>query len=260
MCFNSEKTIDDCMNSVIMQSYPNIEHIVVDGGSTDGTLTIVRKNLTKNTLVISEPDRGIYDAMNKGVLLSSGDFICFLNSDDWLIDEHAIFRVVRSFEMVGSSPNILSGGVKIYKSDNSHKLKVLRNYTSSFFFCWMLKFGFMPPHPGLFVKRSLIEKFPFQTKFYIAADFDFLLRIYLKDVFSIHKIPEYLIAMRHGGVSNSEQSFKKISQEISLSLKENDFSFVTVRAYARVLFKFSHWVVAFFNKSEVYYWMRKGNK
>jgi glycosyltransferase len=216
--WNNKETIKDAIESVLSQSYENIEYIIVDGASNDGTIDIVKSYGDKISKFVSEPDRGIYDGLNKGVSLATGNIIAFLHSDDVYADETVIERVVKEFE------NNLDGvyGDLIYTPKNDTS-KVIRYWKSKDFDMSLLKKGWMPAHPTLFLRREVYEKYgKFDLDFKIAADYDFMLRV-LSAGINVQYLPHILYKMRVGGESN--KSIKNImlkSKEDSEALKKNN--------------------------------------
>jgi glycosyltransferase involved in cell wall biosynthesis len=198
--YNSEKYIIDCIESVNNQSYEKIEHIFIDGLSSDRTLDIIRKESKRIGLVLSESDNGIYDGMNKGLLRSSGDIIVFLNSDDFYIDEHVISKVVNYFQKY----NIDSCYADLVYVDKDNVNNVKRTWRSKDYYEGAFLYGWMPPHPTFFVKKEIFSKYGmFNLDLGTAADYELMLRFIHKEKISIGYIQETIIKMRDGGQSNS---------------------------------------------------------
>lgn len=235
--FNSEKTIRDTIESVLSQNYKFIEYIVIDGGSTDSTLDIINDYKEKIQVVVSESDSGIYDAMNKGVMLSSGDVIGVINSDDFYPDSNVISTVVKVFKEDDNSELVL-GGIDFVK--NTDLNNSVRRYSSKYFMPWMMRFGIMPPHPAAFIKKTAYDRIgKYKLNYKIAADFDLLLRLLKVDKSPYAKLDRVCVRMRLGGVSTEGlSSFKVISNEILKSLKENDIYsnslFVLLRVVSKI--------------------------
>ena len=199
--FNSADTLQNCIDSVSTQSYKNIEHIVVDGNSKDNTLAIIQKNTSISTY-ISEPDNGLFDAMNKGLHLASGDIIGILNSDDIYNNENVISDVV----------NTLGRNEALYADlcyVDAHDTKLVRRYWKSGKYNRnSFKYGWMPPHPTLFLKREVYKKHGnFNIEFKSAADYELMLRFLFKERIEVVYLPKITVKMREGGVSN--QSLKQ---------------------------------------------------
>lgn len=201
--YNNAQTIKDAINSVLSQTYKNIEYIVIDGASTDGTVEIVKSYGEKIAAFVSEPDRGLYDAMNKGIKLATGEIVGILNSDDFYIHNRVIERVVREFEEKGVDS--VYADLVYVKPENLNK--VVRYYDSSHFSPEKFAYGWMPAHPTFFVKRWVYEKYGvFRTDLKIGADFDLLVRFLYTHKITYSYIKEVLVKMRVGGVSTSFSS------------------------------------------------------
>lgn len=198
--FNNESYISDCLDSVSNQKYPNYEHIIIDGASTDGTLDIIKNHENGNTKVISEPDYGLYDAMNKGVQQSNGDIIGFLNSDDMLHDNSILETIVKVF----SDNEIDSCYGDLVYVDKDDTDKVIRYWRTGEYNGNAFRKGWHPPHPTFYVKRSVFEKYGlFDTGYTIASDYALMLKLLEKERISTYYIPKVLVKMRVGGVSNT---------------------------------------------------------
>ncbi len=216
---NNIETIKDAIDSVLNQTYKDIEYIVVDGASTDGTIEIIKSYEDKITKFLSEPDRGLYDAMNKGIKLATGDIVGILNSDDFYIDEFVIEKVIKVFEE--KEVDSLFADLVYVKPDNLEK--VVRYYDSSQFNPNKFAYGWMPAHPTFFVKRSAYEKYGlFKTDYKIAADYELLVRFLHKEKLKYFYLNEVIIKMRMGGMSTSGlKSNWVLNQEIIRACKEN---------------------------------------
>lgn len=219
VCFNSAATIRDTIESVLAQDYEDIEYIIIDGGSTDQTLQIISEYKHCISKFITEPDRGIYDAMNKGIRLASGDVVGMLNSDDIYISQTAISELMS----VMNSSGVDAVYADLIIVDPVRTDKVLRYYSSKHFTIAKFRYGWMPAHPTFFVKRSAYSIAGlFNINFKIAADFDMLLRLLLMHKISHVYYPKCIVRMRAGGVSTSgiHQSIL-INREIIRSCKFN---------------------------------------
>ncbi len=219
--YNSEQSIADAINSVVSQTYPNIEYIVVDGNSKDSTVEIIKSYGDKISKFVSEPDKGIYDALNKGIGMATGDIVGFMHSDDLFANEHIIQNVVDKFK--DNDTDSLYGDLQyVYKEDTN---KVLRYWKSGDFSLRQLKLGWMPPHPTLYIKRWVYEKYGgFNIDMGIAADYDTMLRFLGKYKISTQYLPEVMVKMRVGGASN--RSIKNIIQKSAEdwdAIKRNEF-------------------------------------
>jgi glycosyltransferase involved in cell wall biosynthesis len=198
VCYNSEKTIEDTIKSVKSQSYSDIEYIVIDGGSKDSTNKIVSQYENTVTSHVSELDNGLYDAMNKGLALVTGDIIGILNSDDILASKNTIHNVVRAIDGFDG----IYGDVGFYSGD--FFLNKKRHYSSKGFQKDKFSRGMMPAHPSFYVKKECYERAGFyRTDFKIASDFDMVLRIFSLPNTSFTYLEEEIVKMRLGGVSTS---------------------------------------------------------
>jgi glycosyltransferase len=199
VCFNSVATIEDTIKSVLTQDYKDIEHIVVDGGSTDGTLGILAKYRNRIARCISEPDKGIYDAMNKGYGLATGEIIGFLNSGDFYAGENVIRRMVEVIQ--ATKADCCYGNLEYVDRNNINK--TIRKWKSRPYYDGLFEKGWHPPHPTFFVKKSIFDKYGgFDLVFDIGADYELMLRFLKRYGITSCYIPEVLVKMRTGGKSN----------------------------------------------------------
>ena len=198
--FNGEKTIRDCIESVVNQSYKDIEYIIIDGKSTDSTPEIIRSYGTKIAVFLSEKDAGIYDAMNKGIKLATGDVIGILNADDLYKDIFVIEKIVNTLKKTQAE----SIYADLLYVDGIDKTQVKRYWKSGSYKRQNFLYGWMPPHPTFFVKRASYEKYGlYRTDLGSAADYELMLRMLYKHSISVAYLPEVTTLMRVGGVSNS---------------------------------------------------------
>ena len=241
--YNSEKTIEETIRSVIFQSCKDYEYILVDGGSTDNTLNIVNNYKKYFNKIISEKDNGIYDAINKGIKVASGEIISILNSDDIFYSNSVLSDVRNVFENDHNYKCVI-GNTLIFKAINNQK-KIIRNYKSNFY-NWMIYLGYSPPHPSSFFKKEVYSKFGlYNTKFKIAGDFDFFLRTIFMSKIKYKKINQNYVFMRFGGESTkSFFNHNKSSFEILNSFKINN-----IRNHLFVIFmRFPLKVIQYFLK------------
>jgi len=219
---NNSSTIKDAIESVLSQTYHDIEYIIIDGSSTDGTLDIVQSYAKYVTKIVSERDEGIYDAMNKGISLASGDIVGILNSDDVYFDENVIKNVINVFKEK-QTDSIYGDLMYVEKNDLS---KVIRYWKSSVFKIGSFAKGWHPPHPTFFAKKSLYDKYGlFDVDMKVSADFDLMLRLLEKNKISTSYLPRVLVKMRTGGESN--KSIRNIiTSNISIlkSFKKNNIA------------------------------------
>ena len=196
--YNSSAYIADCVKSVHDQTYHDIEHIIVDGASKDNTLEIVNGIPNRVGKIISEPDKGIYDAMNKGIHTATGDVIGILNSDDFFTSNDVIQTVVDTFK--NNDIDALYGDVHFVSPDNLSKS--VRYYSSSVFKPSLFRFGFMPAHPSFYMKKECYDKYGLYALDYkIASDYDLLIRYLYKEKIKYKYIKKDFVTMRTGGVS-----------------------------------------------------------
>ncbi|EKO3378592.1 glycosyltransferase [Vibrio fluvialis] len=217
--YNSSETIIDTLKSLEQQSYPDIEYIIVDGASKDNTLDIVRQNCTRVSKIISEPDKGIYDALNKGIQAATGDIIGFLHSDDLFAYPDAVADMVATLEE-NQSQAVYADLAYVSKDDTDN---MIRLWTSGDYQRNKMLSGWMPPHPTFYMRRELYLSLGlFDLGFKIAADYDSLLRYLWSNKVSMSYLPKVLIKMRVGGASNRSLSniYKKTCEDIQ-ALKNN---------------------------------------
>ena len=197
--YNNRETIAAALDSVLGQAGVNVELVVIDGGSTDGTLEVLRAYADRLDVLVSEPDRGIYDALNKGIELASGEVVGFLHSDDLFADANALAWIAAAFAEFNVGA-VYGDLFYVRKNDPG---RVVRQWRAGDFSRRRLARGWMPPHPTLYVRRSLYAQHGlFDTSFRIAADYDFTLRLFCRADIGVHYIPEVLVKMRVGGASN----------------------------------------------------------
>ena len=217
--FNNKEHITEAIESVLNQSYKNIEYIVIDGASTDGTTEIIKSYKDKIDKFISEPDEGIYDGLNKGIHLATGDVIGFLHSDDFYLYDQVLEEVVNVFKSK-ECDGVYGNLIYVDKDDTN---RVVRQWDSGEFKYENLKKGWMPPHPAFFIKREVYDNFGvFDTGFKISADYNFMLKILSSQKFTACYLPHVLYVMRIGGTSNkSIRNLIQKSKEDLRALKQN---------------------------------------
>lgn len=230
--YNSAKTIRDTVESILNQTYTDIEYILVDGLSKDNTVDIVKEYEPKfngRLRLISEPDKGIYDAMNKGICMATGDVIGIVNSDDFYIGNDIIQKVATTF----IEKNVDSLYTDLFLVDNLDINKIIRNCTYREFKKGLFYKGWHPPHPSFFVKREIYEKYgDFDLSYKIAADYDFMLRVLEKNSITTTYLPIHSIKMRNGGVSTGSFERIRLSQkECLLALKKNGLKINKIRYF-----------------------------
>ncbi len=218
--YNNDKTIKSAIKSVLTQSYSNIEYVIIDGGSSDKTVNIIDEYKEQLGYFISEKDKGIYDAMNKGIKAATGDVIGILNSDDLYQDATVIESVMNQF-IQNPTLDIVYGDLVYVNSDNVDK--VVRNWKSNSYHNNFFDNGNVPPHPSLFVNKRIYEEAGlFNLDFKLAADYEFMLRIFKKHNFKSKYINKIIVKMRLGGATNqSFSNIKKQNIEILKAWKHN---------------------------------------
>ncbi|WP_294554226.1 glycosyltransferase family 2 protein [uncultured Bacteroides sp.] len=232
--WNSDKTIEDTIKSVLHQKYLNIEHIIKDGGSKDNTVAICEdykqkfysltdspSALNKTMKILSDKDKGIYDAMNQGIEAATGDVIGILNSDDFFTSDDVLQRVAEEFEK-DVELEALYGDIHFVKDNNLKKCT--RYFSSKYFRPWILRFGFMPAHPSFYVRREVYEKYGlYDLQYRTSSDFEMMVRLFVKYKINAKYINKDFVTMRAGGESTAGIEAKcKVNQDIAGSLKKHE--------------------------------------
>lgn len=215
VCYNRANTISDCIESVLLQDYPFIEYIIVDGASTDGSLPIIR-NIERRILspefkqihphfeikIISEPDRGMYDAINKGIQVSTGDYIGLVHSDDFLYSTQTVSHIVHKLK--NTHADFLYGdGLFV---DSNFTERIVRKWISGNYKLWKVKHGWLPLHPTCYIKKEVFSrKGLYNVSYKIAGDSDLLFRYLFVGDMNVVYLPEYIIKMRMGGMSTDKR-------------------------------------------------------
>lgn len=219
VAYNAATSIGATLKSVAAQTHPDVEHIVIDGGSTDGTLECITAHGKHLAHVVSEPDRGIYDAMNKGIRLATGDVIGILNADDVYADEQVLSRIAA---LMATEPlDAVYGDVVFFAPDQP--AVTVRRYSSRRFSPLRIAWGWMPAHPTLFLRREVFCRFGlYRTDFKIAGDYEFVARIFKDADLRYRYLPEVLVRMRTGGVSTRGwRSTLLLNREVLRACREN---------------------------------------
>lgn len=227
--WNSGKTIGDTLRSVLNQSYTNVEHIIKDGGSKDDTLAIcndyekhfyTNEDKGRTIRILSDKDKGIYDAMNQGVKAATGDVIGILNSDDFYTSDDVLARVAEEF---ANNPKLeaVYGDIHFVKDENLKKCT--RYFSSRYFRPWALRFGFMPAHPSFYVRREVYEKYGlYDLNFRTSSDFEMMVRLFVKENIRAKYINMDFVTMRAGGESTAGlEAKRKVNRDIAGSLKKH---------------------------------------
>jgi glycosyltransferase involved in cell wall biosynthesis len=233
VCYNSAATLEKTIFSVANQTYADVEYIIVDGNSKDTTVSIIKKHEDKITKWISEPDKGLYDAMNKGIAMASGDIIGILNSDD-TFNSNDVLAQIASFHSENDIDASI-GNIIQHKEDGV----IVRLYSSKKWNPEKLKIGFMPPHPAIFFKRSLFENFGnYELGFAIGADYELITRFFLKNKISWQYSGITTTAMLIGGLSSSgAASYNLITKEIQKALGMNGIKCMPIKIQLRFVWK-----------------------
>lgn len=217
--YNACEDLEQTIKSVTEQSWDNLEYIVVDGASNDGTLEMLKKYRSRVGKLISEPDKGIYDALNKGLGMAEGDIVGLLHAGDRFANPDILNKVAELFET--ENADVVYGDLQYVTS--FEPLKIFRNWESGTFYPSMVRKGWMPPHPTVYFRRELLERVGlFDTSFKIAADYDWLLRVMTLDGVRMVYLPEVMIHMATGGASNkSLGNIIRKSREDYKALRKN---------------------------------------
>lgn len=238
VCYNSEKTISETFESVLKQKYDNLEYIIIDGKSTDNTMNIINKYKSKfgnQMIIISEKDEGLYDAMNKGIKLATGDIIGILNSDDMFFDDHVLNRINTFFNE--NECDGLYSDLFLMEDNNLHIPS--RKFISG---SLPYYFGGMPPHPTLYLSKKIYDEVGFyNVKYKIAADYDFIIRMYKNKKYKICYMKKFNVSMRPGGKSTNGikghfESFKD-AYHVLHDNKVNFSFLVSLLKFSRTFFK-----------------------
>lgn len=196
--YNAQSTIEQCVQSVIGQDYPNVEYIIIDGNSYDGTLAVLEKYKDQIKVLVSEPDNGIYDAMNKGIALASGDVIGMLNADDFFADSHILTVVSDAFK--NNNPDIVYGDLDYIKPDGS----TFRKWRSGPYNKGLFNKGWMPPHPTFYCRKEVFNRLGnYSLEYGTAADYELMLRFIHLNQLPVYYVNRVLVKMSTGGVSNN---------------------------------------------------------
>jgi glycosyltransferase len=213
-CYNRSHTIRDAIQSVLNQDYPHIEYILIDGASTDNSLSIIRQYHSRIAKIISEPDSGMYEALNKGIRQATGDIIGLLHSDDFLYAPDTISRIAERFRQTDC--DLVYGNGLFVDAQQTHK--TIRNWISGDYSKTRIAKGWLPLHPTVYIKKSCLDRVgEYNEHFQIASDSDFLIRCLYKETFQVSYLNEYLVKMRMGGLSTSvSKQIKKWQEDLHL--------------------------------------------
>lgn len=236
VCYNSEKTIRDTIRSVLSQDHDDIEYLIVDGASKDGTMAIVNEYKDRVAVVISERDQGIYDAMNKGIAAATGDIVGILNSDDFYESDHVISDIVAAFRQQPQLDAVF-GDVVFVQAQQLDQVR--RHYRAGHFKAWKLRFGWMPPHPGTFIKRAAYARAGgYSLQYKIAADYEMFVRLLHVNRCSYQWIDQVIVRMRLGGVSTAGiKSSILLNREIVRACRSNGLYTNLLLVLSKIPFK-----------------------
>lgn len=233
--FNSARYLADCIRSVQEQDYKHIEHIIIDGKSTDGTLGIIKKYEDGISYWLSETDKGMYDAINKGMKMATGDVIGILNSDDVLDNKHVIFDIVKTF--LAKKTDAVYGDLDfVDKEDTNH---ILRSWKGKVYHRARFHLGWMPAHPTFYVRRKLIEQYGgYETHYYTAADYEFMCRYLYQHRLKAEYLPKRIVRMRVGGASSiSLKQRLRANRRDYLAMKRNKIPLAFIASVLKPLLK-----------------------
>lgn len=212
-CYNREATIRDAIRSVLEQEYPDIEYIIVDGASTDGSVEVIQeaiKGYEERVRFVSEPDHGMYEAINKGIRMATGDYIGLVHSDDFLYSTQTVAHIVEQLEKTHA--DFLYGDGLFVNAENTDK--VVRNWIGGDYRLWKVRHGWLPLHPTCYIRREVMLKRGLYNESYrIAADSDLLFRYLLGGELSVAYLPEFIVRMRMGGLSTDSKRRKQMWKE-----------------------------------------------
>ena len=231
VCYNAESTIAETLESIAVQSHHDVEKIVIDGASTDNTLKIIERYAGTLNQVLSEPDHGVYDAMNKGLALASGEVVGFLNADDVYANKDILARVVDIMDREGL--DAVFGDVEFFRSTDP--TRTVRRYRSARFGPDQIALGWMPAHPALFLRRRVYETFGlFRTDYRIAGDFEYCARIFHGKTLAYRNLPETLVRMRVGGISTSGwRNTVLLNKEVLRACRENGIDTNVLKIFSK---------------------------
>ncbi len=245
-CYNREATIHEAIRSVLEQDYPDIEYIIVDGASTDGSVETIRSAIAGHedkVKFVSEPDSGMYEALNKGIRMATGDVIALLHSDDMMFDTHTVSDVMREMERTGCDFLYADGlFVDAVRTD-----KVVRNWIGGRYSKWKVRHGWLPLHPTCYIRREVMERLGLYDESYrIAADTDLLVRYLLENTLSVEYLKRYVVRMRMGGLSTDNSRRAKMWKEDIRVYRSHGFKHVTLTKIEKMMWKVPQFIKAKF--------------
>ncbi len=245
-CYNREATIRETIRSVLEQDYPDIEYIIVDGASTDGSVETIRNAIAGHedkVKFISEPDSGMYEALNKGIRMATGEVIALLHSDDMMFDTHTVSDVMREMEHTGCD-FLYADGLFV---DAQRTEKVVRNWIGGRYSKWKVRHGWLPLHPTCYIRREVMERLGLYDESYrIAADTDLLVRYLLENTLSVEYLKRYVVRMRMGGLSTDNSRRAKMWKEDIRVYRSHGFRHVTLTKIEKMMWKVPQFIKAKF--------------
>jgi len=245
-CYNREATIRETIRSVLEQDYPDIEYIIVDGASTDGSVETIRSAIAGHedkVKFISEPDSGMYEALNKGIRMATGEVIALLHSDDMMFDTHTVSDVMREMEHTGCD-FLYADGLFV---DAQRTEKVVRNWIGGRYSKWKVRHGWLPLHPTCYIRREVMERLGLYDESYrIAADTDLLVRYLLENTLSVEYLKRYVVRMRMGGLSTDNSRRAKMWKEDIRVYRSHGFRHVTLTKIEKMMWKVPQFIKAKF--------------
>ena len=240
-CYNREATIRGAIESVLSQDYPDIEYIVIDGASKDGSLSIINEYQDKISKIVSEPDHGMYEAINKGIRLATGDIIGLVHSDDFLYDTHVISSIVLEFQKTNAD-FIYGDGIYV-NADNINI--IVRNWIGGSFYRWKVRCGWLPLHPTCYIRKDvMMREGLYDESFKIAADSDLLVRYLYKADLNVVYFKRKIVRMRMGGLSTDGEKRKQMWNEDIRLYKAHGF-FALPTKLMKMAWKVPQYVEAF---------------
>ena len=247
-CYNRVSTIRGAIESVLSQDYPDIEYIIVDGASTDGSVEVIRDAIEGHedrVKFISEPDHGMYEAINKGIRMATGDYIGLVHSDDFLYSPHTVSDIVRRLEKTHA--DFLYGDGLFVNAENTDK--VVRKWIGGTYRLWKVRHGWLPLHPTCYIRREVMEKLGgYDESYMIAADTDLLVRYLLDNHVKTDYLKKYIVRMRMGGMSTDNSRRAKMWKEDIRVYSSHGFKYVTLTKIEKMLWKVPQFVMAKFMK------------
>jgi glycosyltransferase involved in cell wall biosynthesis len=241
--YNSAKYLEDCICSVINQNYGDIEHIIIDGGSTDETLSIIKQYETHIAKWISEKDNGMYDAINKGMKMATGNVIGLLNSDDILASEDVIINIVAAFK----KHNVDSVYGDLTYVDQKNTEKILRFWKGGKYNRQRFLYGWMPAHPTFYIRKEIVDELGgYESHYFTAADYEFMTRYLYRYRISAFYLQKLIVKMRNGGVSNGSLSRRlKANRRDYLAMRRNQIPFPFIASVLKPLIKLHQYYYTF---------------